>query len=682
MNYRLIYKVPFATLDNVPCVVEIEKENYLGTAQELTPGESPFTVEIDDEEFLYTPTRFSTATIRVVGGDYLQSLFSTAYQQYRVTFIKDGVISWCGFISPELYTQDYSSAIFELELKCMSAMSTLEFIDYKQLGGSREFVSIWELIKRCIKSASSQYTAIYIPHVYAKDETSFKSGINVLEQMTISEQNFFDEDDKPMTLREVLEEISKFLNWTCVDWKGELYFIDIDHSGKFYKYDPVSFEKVGDATVELLDIQSIGFRGANHALDILPGYNKVTVKNSNYCISSDIKEEDYDNLKVFYVDEGIYSSPAMGSRREFLIPQKNELIPLQLLDDGSFKEVDINTYIGKNPLDLFGAVAMRYCNYEVYYKDGQKYPKITDYTYTNVIQCRERRESDENCMYTTRTPIMRIKLESMVYSDGAFAINGSRKSLFGSNLNTLNGDRDDAAPVPIEVQLRIGNNYYNGSDWVTTPSVISLGLDLSSGTREFIPIRNTKTLDMPYKGLKGYVIPIDKKVISGDLELTLYAPMANNEYFVPYGYFFKDFALTYQKKEGTGVDNNNSDRLYENVINEKYINELDEIELKISSYNSDGACYSKVILGDIYLTDNLYSSIEETAIRPEEQLIRRIIKRYSSPSIKLTQIIKNIDELTPISRLYDNYMVNKRFINAGGTIDYKMNQFQCIMIEV
>lgn len=104
--------------------------------------------------------------------------------------------------------------------------------------------------------------------------------------------------------------------------------------------------------------------------------------------------------------------------------------------------------------------------------------------------------------------------------------------------------------------------------------------------------------------------------------------------------------------------------------------------MKISSYNSDGACYSKVILGDIYLTDNLYSSIEETTIRPEEQLIRRIIKRYSSPSIKLTQIIKNIDELTPISRLYDNYMVNKRFINAGGTIDYKMNQFQCIMIEV
>ena len=88
------------------------------------------------------------------------------------------------------------------------------------------------------------------------------------------------------------------------------------------------------------------------------------------------------------------------------------------------------------------------------------------------------------------------------------------------------------------------------------------------------------------------------------------------------------------------------------------------------------------MLGDQYLTDNLYSAIEETAIRPEEQLIRRIVKRYSSPHIKLTQVIKAIPDLTPISRLYDNYMVNKRFINVGGSINFKMNRFSCIMIEV
>lgn len=94
MSYGLIYTIPFAAIDNIPCVVEIEKENYSGEVIELVAGASPFTVDIADEEFLYTPIRFSTATIRVVGSDYLQSLFSTAYQQYRVIFKRDGAA--CG----------------------------------------------------------------------------------------------------------------------------------------------------------------------------------------------------------------------------------------------------------------------------------------------------------------------------------------------------------------------------------------------------------------------------------------------------------------------------------------------------------------------------------------------------------------------------------------------------------
>ena len=136
MSYGLIYTIPFASLRNKSCIIEIEKEGYVGAPTELVGAGNPFTVDIDDDDFLYVPSRFSTANIRIVGSDYLQSLFSTAYQQYRVTFKRDGVVTWCGFIKPELYTQDYSSTIFELELECVSAMSALEYIDYKPKNGT------------------------------------------------------------------------------------------------------------------------------------------------------------------------------------------------------------------------------------------------------------------------------------------------------------------------------------------------------------------------------------------------------------------------------------------------------------------------------------------------------------------------------------------------------------------
>lgn len=144
----------------------------------------------------------------------------------------------------------------------------------------------------------------------------------------------------------------------------------------------------------------------------------------------------------------------------------------------------------------------------------------------------------------------------------------------------------------------------------------------------------------------------------------------------------QNFSVKYQKKDSLSQSDNDSDRTYENVLNESYINELDEIEFKISSYNNDGACYSKVMLGDDYLKDNLYNCILDDTIRPEEMMITRCVNHYSATRIKLTQEIRERADLSPITRLSDTFLVGKKFINAGGTIDCKMNRFECIMIEV
>ena len=84
---------------------------------------------------------------------------------------------------------------------------------------------------------------------------------------------------------------------------------------------------------------------------------------------------------------------------------------------------------------------------------------------------------------------------------------------------------------------------------------------------------------------------------------------------------------------------------------------------------------------DEYLKDNLYSSIENTLIRPEELLIRRIINQYGATKIKLTQVLINSDSITPISVLSDNHMIGKRFMITGGEIDFANEQFICKMIE-
>ena len=96
MSYGLIYTLPFASRDGRAYEVRIEREGYTGESRELKGQTSPFTVTIDSEEFIYTPTRFSTATLAIFGGDYLQDLFSTDYRMQRVTLYEDGVAVWSG----------------------------------------------------------------------------------------------------------------------------------------------------------------------------------------------------------------------------------------------------------------------------------------------------------------------------------------------------------------------------------------------------------------------------------------------------------------------------------------------------------------------------------------------------------------------------------------------------------
>lgn len=682
MSYSLIYTVPFATLDNIPCVVEIEKDGYEGTPTELTAGATPFTVDIEGEEFLYTPTRFSTAKLQVVGNDYLQTLFSTEYRQYRVTFKKAGVITWCGFIKPELYTQDYASKTFVLEIECISAMSVLEFIDYTIEGKSKAFVSIWRLLQRCISTASGQYNYVFIPHVYASSQEAYSTEENVLADMTLSEQDFFDEDDKPMKLKEVLEEVCKFLNWTCVDWKGDLYFVDVDHTGIYRQYD-IGLENKANTQVNELLVQDIGFAGSNHSLDVLPGYNKASVKCSNYPVAQIFPDEDFDRLKL-YASQDKQSGDKVTAKR-FYYPDVYRLFHYSP-QGADLSDEQFETY-KNNPDSLMGGMIIKRCEYKIV--NGE--PEISNYNWENLIQVRRgTQKSGSNYTWLSRVPILTFKSQLPVaaYLDGAVAISCSVQVTENDDLST--DDKKRNGYVRAWCEFSIGDYYYNGSEFVNSSRIelfeIKFPLtDIAGGG--FASVENTKKLSQPYDGLTGYVIELPKgKPLTGEVRFCMYPlqPQPGNytQFFAGVGYYIKDLKMEYKRRDDLDDLTDNSDRIYENILNETYINKLDEIEFKISSYNNDGVCYSKVMLGNDYLRDNLYNSILDNTIRPEEMMITRCINHYSATRIKLTQEIKERADLSPITRLSDTFLVGKKFINAGGSIDYKMNKFECIMIEV
>ena len=687
--YNLIYTMPFTNVDGEALTVQILEDGGTGSPVELTGGTPPFIVDVNDEDFLYTPTRFSGATLKLVGSDYLQKLFSTQYQEFKVNLVKAGSVIWTGFITPELYSQDYDNSLFELEIECISALSTLEYIDFKQEGAT---VSLLGIIKKCITESKGDFRAVYIPNVYTSS----------LDGITVSTANFIDEDGKAMTLKECLEEVCKFLNWTVTEYDGCIYFIDMDYikAGKTsYTNILTSTTTTLSSTINLRDIPS---KGNSNLLSILGGYNKAIVIDSDYEVDSDILYPELElNLsggELFKFektkDDIIYKKEYYNSNLELFN---------YVLSNNSYTTYDKPFNTDKQSA---GAVAMRKTSYG-------KTEALSKYSWQEMIEIKQKSAIilDNSAPYYLYKDIYHngeeIKNDPFILNYPAIKCKGNELSylVFDPDIKLcinfdiyLTTDKDgfegDFKPtgltsVPklfIPMQLRIGDHYYNGSSWVTDSNTIfkvSTTATPNNYVNTWLQVYNYNDPELNVPDLNGYIVSF-KSITTGDIELTIYNP-AINPYSTPVfenpieSFFIRNIEISTQRVNASKSDSTKQDTKYENVVNEGFINALDDIEFKITSKNESELSYSKAMDGNSIL-DVLTNNISNNSEKPEKLLIQRIINQYKQPKIKLVQVIK--PDIPPYSKVTDSYLSGKQFVFTGGRINYEDNSIECNLIEL
>ena len=687
--YNLIYTMPFTNVDGEALTVQILEDGGTGSPVELTGGTPPFIVDVNDEDFLYTPTRFSGATLKLVGSDYLQKLFSTQYQKFKVNLVKAGSVIWTGFITPELYSQDYDNSLFELEIECISALSTLEYIDFKQEGAT---VSLLGIIKKCITESKGDFRAVYIPNVYTSS----------LDGITVSTANFIDEDGKAMTLKECLEEVCKFLNWTVTEYDGCIYFIDMDYikAGKTsYTNILTSTTTTLSSTINLRDIPS---KGNSNLLSILGGYNKAIVIDSDYEVDSDILYPELElNLsggELFKFektkDDTIYKKEYYNSNLELFN---------YVLSNNSYTTYHKSFNTDKQSA---GAVAMRKTSYG-------KTEALSKYSWQEMIEIKQKSAIilDNSAPYYLYKDIYHngeeIKNDPFILNYPAIKCKGNELSylVFDPDIKLcinfdiyLTTDKDgfegDFKPtgltsVPklfIPMQLRIGDHYYNGSSWVTDSNTIfkvSTTATPNNYVNTWLQVYNYNDPELNVPDLNGYIVSF-KSITTGDIELTIYNP-AINPYSTPVfenpieSFFFFFIEISTQRVNASKSDSTKQDTKYENVVNEGFINALDDIEFKITSKNESELSYSKAMDGNSIL-DVLTNNIFNNSEKPEKLLIQRIINQYKQPKIKLVQVIK--PDILPYSKVTDSYLSGKQFVFTGGRINYEDNSIECNLIEL
>lgn len=287
---------------------------------ELILSDSPFVVTYESEDSnIYKPYKCSTATVGLLQDDYNFAYSDTRGNSVLVKLLKkkdntpiktqdnhlaqDDIyytIEWVGYATPNCYSQSYENVVDEFELEAQDAISVLQYYDYKTIEEQKGFVSFIQILIKLLENCW-KYKNIYITDVLRIPTEN--DMIDILGSCFISEQNFFDEDNKATKQLEVLEQILLFYNLTLIPFRDSLYIISYDAikngNNDYFCYslknNSYSLENQKVTLVHSLDIKENHFASNGTKLSMETVFNRMTVKDDLYSYDSvipDIEDED------------------------------------------------------------------------------------------------------------------------------------------------------------------------------------------------------------------------------------------------------------------------------------------------------------------------------------------------------------------------------------------------------
>lgn len=677
MSYGLKYTIPFKSISGKDCVIRLEEKDFAGEPMELQAGGNPILIDTDAGD-LITPIRANGATIQIYGSDYLQNLYASDPQRVRVTLIVDGSVSWLGYLTPDTFSQDFSSPEFVYEVECVSALSTLKLIDFDI---ENDFVTFREIIAQAV---------VYAGYEFAYITNSVRTNTGSVLDLKISASNFYDELGEAMTYYEVLEEWAKYLGCCFTPYGEDLYLLDYAAIKAGYN-SYTKLDGLTETTVTLSDEKTVAnYRGTGAKISRIAGKNKAVVNCSLYEIKNILPE---------FSEKGATFSNIVGSTT---YPEGEYT---GIIRKYSQPKITLFHYAGGNPASM-----METSNPVSLNNSGSSFVRTTEYKTTeppsalsmvNELQVKtyvDKTGALAGKHLTSSSPVLKLTSPKpiLVHSGVHFCINLMFKKQ--TKEFTRSDDRPEtfaaAGFVNQKAKFRIGDYYYNGTAWTTTESTFGMKVIYEEGGKTYGTYRsleNTNSFETGLGDLTGYVFQAPSFPIFGECELTLYCVESSpvsplREFGIQYVYY-KDIKVDYAIPNeasiwGDWVDKDSkNDLIYESEIIGYYIEEAEEIDLKICT-NPDGKlALSSVLEGEAGF-ENFNTKLVSDVYgekQAEEILIDRVIDLYNAPRFVIDPTLAN--DAKPYTVFTEPHL-DETFMVAGGEEDVKMERCTYNLIEI
>lgn len=148
-------------------------------------------------------------------------LYTIEVGTIRVDVLRDGKLYWSGVLDPELYEEPFSE---KQNYDVTITFSDLAVLERKTWEGRGVF-SVREVIDRCLAAAGFRYDELVRLTSTALTPTAEPLSF---DEVHILGENFYDEEDEALSMREVLEETLRPFALRLVQKNGRVYLYDLN----------------------------------------------------------------------------------------------------------------------------------------------------------------------------------------------------------------------------------------------------------------------------------------------------------------------------------------------------------------------------------------------------------------------------------------------------------------------
>ena len=621
--------------------LDVYSKNYSGSVVYLKGADQPFVTEEQDDEDVFTPVRTQTGYLRILDDGFDEAGNAFNWRDLMPADALDRpvklwhtennqtIIDWLGYLQPQNFSSDYAPGVQKREFPVCNELAALQNKYIPPINTDQILFNFAYFIR--------YFTDILMP----ADRKYYLCGGNEAASWIVKEISWgqFSEKDADNNIVskykyfDILEEICKLFGWTCRQVGANFYFdssTDPDFS-KWLILDSRDLDDAADghddvgteANKIILQNLPTDFVSTNNKIANIRGWNKSTVEAKINTLSA-VLEYPNEDVEKYYWAYSIRRREAGRGLYHFYKPEDPAL------------DHESQQYTGQVHIDATD-VELDYMTGRIKYQTKGGYEVVDGVGEVNLFDYAQE-ENPHNVDLGSyldiyhgsdgEKPVFKMTSKKMFsFSNGKFVLSGKTSRTHINTSQVPNSYEPHSGMGTLVMSLKIGNKYFDGSNWTYTKSTFPIvtGGGQINGEGEF---PNSKIWNDGYPKYDGTGIPVNS-ILFGRIEICIWEFYDREAYNEATGYdpyraapiHIKDLKLEFIRPNSAKMPNDKTENKYI-VESASPFSEDKTIELLFFTDNNNQ--YAENV---IFNEDGTYCqqmTIGGVAQHPEQHLVNRM----------------------------------------------------------